>query len=304
MRKLTTKLLFAIISAAFALVALGTTTFAWFTLTNEAKISQFNAQITAGEGIEISLDDKTYYTTIPASEIQDKITELKVSLKDVTSTDGKSFKYFRAESSIVYNNETIKPYIEFDLYVRSPEANAKIALNYYTFSSFDGGTSGTTWTADAKFISSFSEEENVIYVNAGEPGTYYAHAALRMSLTPVTGGSEGDAQVYQAPEEENVNKVIETEPIEQGMVSYYKAKNGEDSIDISGVEIANALVEPSKNPILQLSTTAQPDGYYYGTVVVRIWIEGWDPDCFNAILNSKINVSFGLKKVVDQGDNT
>ncbi|HON64520.1 MAG TPA: hypothetical protein PK840_06535, partial [Bacilli bacterium] len=258
---------------------------------------QFNAEITAGEGIEISLDDKTYYTTIPASVIQAKITdELKVSLKDVTSNDGKSFKYFRAESPIVYNNETKKPYIEFDLYVRSPEANAAIALNNYTFSSTDGETSGTKWTADANFISSFGGN-----VTAGTEGTYYAHAALRMSLTPVTEESEGEpqegvAQVYQAPAEGNVNKVIDQNPIEQGMVSYYKAKNGENSINISNVTIANALVEPSENPILTLETanTAQ-------RIKVRIWIEGWDPDCFNAILNSKINVSFGLIKVVNQG---
>ncbi|MGI6728746.1 MAG: hypothetical protein ACOX5P_00560 [Bacilli bacterium] len=56
MRKLTTKLLFAIISAAFALVALGTTTFAWFTISNTASVSQFSAQVTAGQGLEISLD--------------------------------------------------------------------------------------------------------------------------------------------------------------------------------------------------------------------------------------------------------
>jgi len=88
MRKLTTKLLFAIISAAFALVALGTTTFAWFTLTNEATISQFNAEITAGEGIEISIDGTNYYTTIPTNIIQAKIKKLKVTLKDITSPNG------------------------------------------------------------------------------------------------------------------------------------------------------------------------------------------------------------------------
>jgi len=297
MRKLTTKLLFAIISAAFALVALGTTTFAWFTLTNEATISPFNAEITAGEGIEISLDGETYYTTIPASVIQDKIDSLNVTLKDVTSPDGKNMYYFDDDvdddDAITYGG-TSNPYIEFDLYVRSPEANAKIALNNYTFSS-----SETTWKADADFISSFGD--NVIDVEAGDEGPYYAHAALRMSLTPVTEEpegepQEGEAQVYQAPAEGNINKVIGKTPIEQGMVSYYKAKNGENSIDITDVEIADAFVEPSEDPILTLVTanTAQ-------RIKVRIWIEGWDPDCFNAILNSKINVSFGLKKVVNQG---
>ncbi len=291
MRKLTTKLLFAIISAAFALVALGTTTFAWFTLTNEATISQFNAEITAGEGIEISLDGTNFYTTIPATVIQGKITELNVSLKDVTSTDGKTFKYFGAQSPIVYDTETKNPYIEFDLYVRSPEANAKIALNDYTFSSIDGETSGTKWTADADFISSFGGP-----VEAGYEGTYYAHAALRMSLTPVNGGSEGVAQVYQAPGVDNVNKVISTEPIPQGMVSYYKAKNGENSINISDVTIADALTSASSTEIITLSSTPNEAS----VIRVRVWIEGWDPDCFNAILNSKINVSFGLKKVVNQ----
>ena len=100
MRKLTTKLLFAIISVAFALVALGTTTFAWFTLSDTATVSTFDAQITAGEGIEISLDDINYYTTIPANVIQDKINALNVELKDVTSINGKQFYYFNSDEAI------------------------------------------------------------------------------------------------------------------------------------------------------------------------------------------------------------
>ncbi|MDD4243805.1 MAG: hypothetical protein PHG08_05775 [Bacilli bacterium] len=291
MRKLTTKLLFAIISAAFALVALGTTTFAWFTLTNEATISQFNAQITAGEGIEISLDNITYYTTIPESVIQAKINSMNIELKDVTSSNGIVMTKMNGTTvSFLPAPGEKNEFIQFDLWVRSPEANAKIALNNYTFSS-----SETTWKADADFISSFGD--NVIDVEAGEEGTYYAHAALRMSLTPVTGGTESVAQVYQAPGVDNVNKVIGTEPIPQGMVSYYKAKNGENSINISGVTIADALTSASSTEIITLSSTPNEAS----VIRVRVWIEGWDPDCFNAILNSKINVSFGLIKVVNQG---
>lgn len=312
MRKLTTKLLFAIISVAFALVALGTTTFAWFTLSDTATVSTFDAQITAGEGIEISLDGTNYYTTIPATVIQGKIDQLNVELKDVTSNDGKQFFYLNSDTAINYTSlgAEKKPYIEFDLFFRSPSATGVI-LNDYEFTSkhvvqvedpenpgemVDQEVEGILWTADVTFTNSFSE-----VVTAGTPATYYAHAALRMSLTPVSNEDlEGTAVVYQAPddseeEEGKTNKALYSEtgdtvsPIENGMVDYYNKKNSDNPLDITGVTLANALTEASESNLITLAANTPQK------VRVRIWIEGWDPDTFNAILNAKINVKMVFK---------
>lgn len=306
MRKLTTKLLFAIISVAFALVALGTTTFAWFTLSDTATVSTFDAQITAGEGIEISLDGTNYYTTIPANVIQGKINDLNVELKDVTSSngiemtkiDGTSVPFLSAPEADEKN-----AFIQFDLFFRSPSATGVI-LGSYEFTSkyvVDGQVvEGILWTADVTFTNSFGD-----LVTAGTSARYYAHAALRMSLTPVSNEDlEGTAVVYQAPddseeEEGKTNKALylETEdtvpptvsPIAIGMVDYYNKKNSDNPLDIDDVELANALTQPSETNLITLAANTPQK------VRVRIWIEGWDPDTFNAILNAKINVKMVFK---------
>jgi hypothetical protein len=291
MRKLTTKLLFAIISVAFALVALGTTTFAWFTLSDTATVSTFDAQITAGEGIEISLDGTNYYTTIPATVIQNKITQLNVELKDVTSKNGKQLFYFNSLEAINYTSlgTAKKPYIEFDLSFRSPSATGVI-LEEYKFTSkhvVDGQeVEGISWTADVSFTNSFEAP-----VTAGTSATYYAHAALRMSLTPVSNESseEETAVVYQAPEEPGKNKAIGATPSENGMVDYYNTKNSDNPLDLTNVTLADALTEPSGSNLITLEANTPQK------VRVRIWIEGWDPDTFNAILNAKINVKMVFK---------
>ena len=62
------KLMVSILTLTFALLTLGTATFAWFTLTDTATISQFDATVMAGEGIEVSLgeDNPNFFTAVPS----------------------------------------------------------------------------------------------------------------------------------------------------------------------------------------------------------------------------------------------
>jgi hypothetical protein len=94
------------------------------------------------------------------------------------------------------------------------------------------------------------------------------------------------------------NTVLGTKPILDGSVHYYNQKRGlsSDPLNYTGINYKDAETAPSvttffdQEPILELSTTAQPDGYYYGTVVVRIWIEGWDADCFDALYGASLKI--------------
>lgn len=294
MRKLTTKLLFAIISAAFALVALGTTTFAWFTLSDSATVSQFNAQITAGEGIEISIDGTNYYTTIPTSIIQAEINKLKVTLKDITSPDGVNLYPLgdqNENTKITFyatpgENQT-NQFIQFNLWLRSPSATT-VNLESVTFSS-----TAKSWTSDATFTHPKYGE-----VTPAAAKIYYAHDALRLSI------SEGTTKkvVYEAPAS-NTNTVLNQTRISEGMVNYYFVKNS-----INLLNAYESVVLPASTNLLQLDTDGETEipepvdvvslaGNNVAKVItVRVWVEGWDPDCFNAILNEYINVQMVFKK--------
>jgi len=331
MRKLTTKLLFAIISVAFALVALGTTTFAWFTISNTASVSQFSAQVTAGQGLEISLDDTYFYTTIPASVIQAKIDSLNVTLKDVTSPDGVNMYYLGDDDAIEYGG-TSNPYIEFDLYVRSPVASTKVNLSSVLFSS---NTGDAKWTPDTIFVNAKNKlvvpyedaneliaaapalteagiikglqlngetlvsvtyrNDNIFQVENIEfgPKAYYAEDALRLSISD--GDSDGDTTVvYQKADATTTNTLLVAAPIPNGMVDYYKNKNGIDLIATYYTPVEDFTLPTTTTLSTPETVTTLGAANSSKKLTVRIWVEGWDPDTFNAILTQNIYVSLSL----------
>ena len=55
--------------------------------------------------------------------------------------------------------------------------------------------------------------------------------------------------------------------------------------------------KPSVFPkmICSLKESNTEQGVYYGSTTVRIWIEGYDADCFNAILNDQILAQFSFR---------
>ena len=65
MKKISRKLLMSIFSMAFAIIALGTTTFAWFTM-NSTATAEIEVGVQSGtEGILLSTDCKEFNATNP-----------------------------------------------------------------------------------------------------------------------------------------------------------------------------------------------------------------------------------------------
>ncbi|HPD12941.1 MAG TPA: hypothetical protein PLP15_06250, partial [Bacilli bacterium] len=246
MRKLTTKLLFAIISAAFALVALGTTTFAWFTLTNEATISQFNAEITAGEGIEISLDGTNFYTTIPATVIQAKINSMNIELKDVTSSNGINMTKIDGTPVLFQSTPGVNKnaFIQFDLWVRSPKANTAVQLKSVTFDSkikdSDDLIEPTPWNTDVIFVNA-KEQLVVPYENAAA-----LIAAIKSGLHPNLALSTDETKVtYKELKEYTLQTDDETKNVLYKNEATYYAENAL-RLSISEVTIEGGNESESK----------------------------------------------------------
>jgi len=59
MNKIARKLVLSILTVVLTVAALGTTTFAWFTLTNTSVVQPFQAQIVSDTGIEIAIGQPT-----------------------------------------------------------------------------------------------------------------------------------------------------------------------------------------------------------------------------------------------------
>lgn len=136
------KIYLGLISCAFLLTSLITTTFAWFKLNSESIVSDFDLHVTQQEGIRISIDGQNYSDdlsiakakmaivakymgyTITNDRLYNGVTQIssddidtlfsEISLKPVSSTDGITFNDEYLRSVDLSTGE----YISFDLFLR------------------------------------------------------------------------------------------------------------------------------------------------------------------------------------------
>jgi hypothetical protein len=333
MTKITRKLFISILTVAFALVTLGATTFAWFTLSNKAQIQQFEAQVSAGAGIEISLNGTNFKSTITTAEIQQRIDQnqptSRLAMDDVTSADGLTFKYFDTADPFEYDEDeeitgikmkdAEEGWIWFDLYFRSPEENVRVYLldNSYIKST------GINWVSDAAF-----QFDSVSSVAVGNTRQVYAANALRISMEEYTGivdsedsqtGLNEGVRVFELepdPLVDTHNQVLGTEPkLGYGSVAYYNSKYPLDALTqglLDGIVLpgytvtSDDLKDPaelnakqSPNAVATLRTPSGTPTYYYGMIKVKMWLEGWDPDMYNSIMADRMQIylNFGGSSV-------
>jgi hypothetical protein len=344
MSKLSKKLILSVLTLVLTVVALGATTFAWFTLGNEATVGQISGQITSGDGLEVRIaqgqegqvlntDSNTYefepitgydawYTSLPSSVLQEFLGKKynpaasKIDLKGVTSENGRDIKNLNG-----YEAE-YGSFIEFDLEIRS-QFETKVFLS-------DVNLTGEVvrWASDADFKLSTSED---IFAHDGEANLDDTNSVLVDPSTAarVSVASVSKTIVYQKPENpEDLNadpKVARNtitdsvhKPSIYGAHDYYFVKNGSSLVTplekafksgTPGLAYADpyTLVLPetvtefdavddmdNDDAILELEDGN--DGYYYGTVTVRIWIEGWDNEAYNSIFNLELFVGLSFAK--------
>ena len=98
MKKITKKLLMAILSVSFALVALGTVTFAWFTLTNTATILPIDIDVSTDDGLEIAMGKLTINEEGIALANKAWFTELDEETFWIIGTDGYNLDEFALEN--------------------------------------------------------------------------------------------------------------------------------------------------------------------------------------------------------------
>jgi len=346
MTKITRKLFLSVLTVAFALVTLGATTFAWFTLNTTAEVQTINANLTAGTGIEISLNNSVYKNSITNAELETFIGTALSTYKfdDLTSQNG--IIITEMDNTTVVH--TSRRYLEFDLWFRSPTQGARV----YLLTGTQTASVGVNWTSDASFTYTGRGVSGVTAINAGDSIEIYAADCLRISFeefeastTDFSFTSKDSAQVYEFDPyfSEETSRVGENARLgttivtTSGMVPYYNQKSDNDiptatindTVTLPGEDgtgatlldqdnlVPQANLSPSEGdvladdesvavPLMTLSKKkSETDVFYYGYTKVRIWIEGWDPDCFNAILGKSFSVDLkfggGIPEPVQTG---
>lgn len=314
MTKLSRKLLLSVLTLAFALITLGATTFAWFTLSTKAEIEPFIIDVTSGAGIEISADGSNYSNFITADQIYAAITRAKSStiLDHVTSKDGINFTTIDVSGSPSFGKVANSGWTQFDLWFRSPEKDVEV----YMLKNTTVTSQGIDWISDANFQLTSSPSS---VVDVGQKVTLFGANAVRISTTENTlavgaglqmdpGDSSNIFELGGATGDQKLGKEIKS----YGSVAYYNAKNPNNPISEATIEAEEELlpevldyddmpaledlntsnVTEDHVPVSTLETPYSATGstYYYGHITVRIWLEGWDPDMFNAIMADHITI--------------
>lgn len=334
MRKLTQKLVLSVVTMALVVIALGTSTFAWFTLTNTATLQVFDAQVTAGEGIEVTLGvpngagnpytepvstgtPTTWYTVLPTSVIESYITTRYTNdfrFSDLTSADGKTFTKYNLNNNT--SSAATTGWIEIPLYFRS--ANQQdIVWN----SAALGGTS-KVWTVN---VDTFKHSDGLSYGvdETNKTIRVAAWTAGRVSISGKVGIANNAAGtpvvssvVYQqgvGPIDSVTNSLEMLESYDfnssspflpndtnnaKGAASYAIAVG--KSLSLAALPTIPTTVTAVNDSVVTLVADAIPGftGYYTGVAVVRVWIEGWDADTYDAIFSTLLTVQLGFSTKV------
>ncbi|MGM9972172.1 MAG: hypothetical protein ACI35W_07165 [Anaeroplasmataceae bacterium] len=333
MKKISRKLLMSILSMAFAVVALGTTTYAWFTM-NATATADLKVNVQGGtNGVLLSTDGKTFSSdvTILTDSSNQALTglELQPLTYDYATTPvatPTAFKKFSNNAIVEAGTGASSMYLQFDLYVCTSGPSQSV------YFSSTGNTVESDY-ADKSYVilNDFSYDDGSFI--GGTAVKVDAVNALR-SIVEVYEGSEerdtmqklckGGQKPENAVEWGTSERVLNIFGFDNGVT--LKAGNGSNTADDLAYNFGQTLGETNAaNAYLSAVSDGALNGVSYPTeptlttgfgteanaiytsantsnLVYRVrftfWLEGFDADCFDAIMGQTltINLSFTTER--------
>lgn len=315
MRIITRKVYLSILTFALVLTSAVASSYAWITLNRTSYIDKLSFDIAGEEGFAISVDGQEFKSVISELEIKSailrkkgldtsKLTEKQINsnfslIKFEPITTNDLDKFTEIDGTTVSD-----AYVSFDIYFTSNKAN----LN---------GDGIDVFFSDSKIISSNSKSFDLINpINIG----FNDHVFGTKIPTKIKAAAENAARIaYVKYDACDINKVEDSSsnPIKK----IFSPGKAEHSISFDGVynfgnidsvfnaNIAyyndlmntNILANIPKNrndEILDCQKIiASTDGLYQDKMIkvtYFVWLEGWDPDCFDPVSNQTVNIELKL----------
>lgn len=309
MKSLTSKFILSVLSLVLTGVALSVGVYAWFTINNTAQVDQFSADVRAGSGFYISLNGTQWYTDITTDMITEYLSSAKPNFQfdNVTSPDGVTFKTLAGATANTAN------YIEFPLYFAG---NA--SLSYVQLTGLTIGGSQTDWVPGINVPNTRAASP----ANPSTPVTDYASNAVRISFADQLYDAENGTQMITVFEKgtsqgNTLGKGASFTANEA--VQFYNAVEDDDITEAMynaavlppTLQAANSGMEVNVAPLYAIGDvtsevwgiTTLPTGVTnvlgedaeVAFMMVRVWIEGWDAQAFNAILSGTVTLSFDFQ---------
>lgn len=292
MKSAAKKLIASAIVLVVALSLAVTSTFAWFTMSNDPKVESLNVNVTTSNGLLISAtgEEGTYRAILPALDIikayygeaYTNQTAFDHILTAVTSTNGIAFTKIDGTT-----NAAAGSYLSFDLYFLSDVAqtiklqpsatNTKVIStpnedeDYVNLVKYWGAT-----TLDADYYGTAQGE-------AWAPGTEIEADAMHAARVSFVNGASAkvwNPYVTDAGYDDDENNLA---------LDYYKYMNNITSITVPST-VTSIISEDIYDETLLTLTKGTGDTVFKGTLTVNIWLEGFDGDCLDSIYGDIISV--------------
>ena len=275
-----------------------TASYAWVALATVNKIEDININAIGDSYnlLEMSIDGKNYFQTIPKEEILPYLSKLRFT--DITSSDGINFFQISDKKEAIVAN---KNYLSLTFYFRTISDFTEIHLhNLRTNAKYDSpplvGTYITSKGKEFKSNFDFQYGPDEI-VKKGEVKTYYAKDAMRLSVMDyetntakifdLSGNSErGFGKTFGAYDYYKIDKGLNLS-IPETPVTVYAFSKFEDN-QTHAVTMDSYLLTLTKNP---------ETGYNEGKILLSVWLEGWDADAFDAIYQDDLKMQFMFKAI-------
>lgn len=302
------KLMISAITLAFAVVAVVSTTFAWFTMNTTNTVDNLDFEATAGSGLYMSLDGTNYYTKLTKDHFKafevaktgddstqtvikgfDNNFQLKpVTLLDTVSDGTHTYSFVDQKSQattdgyvtfkLYFKSSTAVSIYVSDLTAKSGEATMKVIDVDSTFAK-ELGLKGDV--NDATITTDLVNAVKVRLVSANAKGEEVLSKHIKVS------GAVADLGDVNTNSDTNVG------------LQYLKHVSPDDHTNLftdfktTLSSVYSSYSDLDKSEALLTLTQASGATEYTGSVNVTVWVDGFDEDCFDALLQKTL--TFGLQ---------
>lgn len=296
--RLMKQLILGICGFTLILFLFGSVTYAWVSMAQINNIDGISMTASAGEELQISYDGLSYNTQIEGFQMGDPI-----ELKDVTSVDGIHFT--RGAFSSYALAELNKDYLGFDLYFRTMRQERGLFLvNKPLEHEIDEETLRGTYISSPgiSFVPKVHyTEENNLLILAQSVRTYCAKDAARISLSELNENDEVVKTIIYDPSENEKRGYGAS----YGAYSYYVSRTSSDlrlpevipntTYRLSEMNPNNPYQALDNDSLIATMSEKDEEGYRYAKVRIYLWIEGWDADAIDGIIQDIIHVQLEFK---------
>ena len=243
-----------------------------------------DAQVTIEGNVFMSLDQKQWKTTLTSQDFNTLLTNKYSTFEffPVTTETGRLPFYEITETEALIAH---LGFYEIPIYFRSEN------LNYIQWKSVALSSLPITWNPSVDFRSGASQ------IEAGDEIQASIVNAIRVSISGTIGG-DVHSVVYERPQGYHHNHVLGSGGDLSadgvgvpGFLSYYFAHHQQLLFGAENVSCAPTITQVRESAQIMITELEHKDDQYEGHIVLRIWIERWDPDSYPVVYDGKFSLS-------------